>query len=83
MQELIALEEQGWRALSTGGEAAQAFYDAVLTDDAVMVFPRGLLLEGKAQILGAIDAQPWTAFRLDGPRVIRLAGSVLKVEITA
>jgi hypothetical protein len=38
MQDLFALEEQGWRALSMGGEAAQAFYDALLTDDAVMVF---------------------------------------------
>jgi hypothetical protein len=44
MHEIIALEEQGWRALSTGGEVAKACYDVVLTDYAVMVFPGGLLL---------------------------------------
>jgi Domain of unknown function (DUF4440) len=70
MQDCITLEGQGWRALSTGGETAQAFYDSWLADDAVMVFPGGMLIEGKAHILGAIDSQPWTSFRLDRPRVI-------------
>jgi hypothetical protein len=35
MQDLIELEEQGWRALSTGGDAAKEFYDSLLTDDAI------------------------------------------------
>jgi hypothetical protein len=85
MHKLIALEEQGWRALSTGREAAKAFYDAVLADEAVMVFPGGMLIEGKAQILQSIDAQPWSSFHLDGPRVIGLAdnAAVVVYRVTA
>jgi hypothetical protein len=45
----------------------------VLADHAVLVFPGGLLIDGKADILRAIDSQPWTSFRLDRPRVIWLS----------
>ena len=85
MQNLIALEEQGWQALATGGEAAKALYDSLLAEDAIMVFPGGMLLEGKAHILGAIDSQPWASFRLDRQRVIWLAdnAAVVVYEVTA
>ena len=73
MPDFIALEEQGWMVLSTGGAVVKAFYDTWLADDAVMVFPSGMLLDGKADILGAIDPQPWQSFRFDQPRVIWLS----------
>ena len=38
--ELIDLEEQGWRALSTGGEVAAEFYDRVFDRAVVMLLPR-------------------------------------------
>ena len=44
-QDFIALEEQGWLALSTGGEAAKALYGLLLADDMVMVFPGEMLLD--------------------------------------
>jgi hypothetical protein len=45
MHELIVLKEQGWCALSTGAEAANALYNAILADEAVIVFPCSILLE--------------------------------------
>jgi hypothetical protein len=46
--ELIELEEQGWRALSTAGEAAAEFYELVLDDTVVMLMPGGMVLDDRA-----------------------------------
>ena len=40
--ELIELEEQGWRALSSTVEAAAEFYEWVLDDTVVMLLPGGM-----------------------------------------
>ena len=73
MQDLIELEKKGWQALSTGQEAGQAFYVPLLADGAVMLFPGGMLLSGKDEILASIAAQPWTSCSLEGTRVLPLA----------
>lgn len=73
MQELIELEEQGWQALSSDGNAAQTFYDAVLHDDAVMFFPGGMRLEGKQLILESLAAQPWKTYQIEAPRILSLS----------
>jgi hypothetical protein len=85
MQDLIELEEQSWNALSTGGGAAKEFYDSLLADDAVMVFPGGMLIEGKENILGSIDSQPWQWFRLDRQRLVWLSknAAILLYRATA
>jgi hypothetical protein len=62
-----------WRRGGTG------ILDSWLADDAVMVFPGGMLIEGKAPTLGAIGSQLWTSFRLDRPRVIRLSDTAAVV----
>jgi ketosteroid isomerase-like protein len=73
MQILIELETQGWQALSTGEDAARKFYRSLLTDEAVMVFPGGMLLRGKEEILKSIGTQPWKTFRFEGTQTISLA----------
>jgi ketosteroid isomerase-like protein len=73
MQTLIDLENQGWQALSSEGDAGRNFYASVLHDDAVMIFPGGLLLEGKEQILESLAAQPWKSYEIDAPRTLSLA----------
>lgn len=57
MQDLVKLEEQGWQALSSKGDAAKKFYGSLLTDDAIMVFPDGMLIEGREKILESMGAQ--------------------------
>lgn len=69
---LWALEEQGWEALST--ENGGAFYRDYLTDDALMVFPFGVL--AKDRTIEAIEAAPpWASYRLEEPRIVQLTDS--------
>ena len=75
MQDLIDLEEQGWQALSTDVEASKKFYSSILRDDAVMLFPGGMIIEGKKKILQSLDAQPLKSFQIEEPRVISLSES--------
>lgn len=85
MQELIALEEQGWQALSSGREASLRFYRSVLRDDAAMLFPGGMRISGKENILASLAAQPWESFRIEDPQVISLSekAAVLVYSVTA
>jgi len=64
MQELIELEEQGWRALSTEGDAGRKFYASVLREDAVMLFSGGMRIVGRERILQSLGAQSWGFFIL-------------------
>jgi uncharacterized protein (TIGR02246 family) len=85
LEELLDLETQGWRALASDGDVAQEFYEGVLSDDAVMLFPGGMVLQGKEAILASLDAQPWTTFEIEEPRVVPLgdAAAVLAYAVTA
>ncbi|HEV8338259.1 MAG TPA: nuclear transport factor 2 family protein [bacterium] len=86
MQGLIGLEEQGWQALSSEREISRKFYYSVLRDDAIMLFPGGMVINGKEKILEAMDAaEPWRSFQIEEPRVISLseAAAVLVYRVTA
>lgn len=72
MPNIVELEKQGWQALSKNQQTAQDFYISVLTDDAMMVFPGGMLLQGKKEILASIGAQPWNSYQLDDLQVSSL-----------
>ena len=85
MQDLVDLEMQGWQALSSAGEAGRNFYSIVLRDDAVMLFPGGLRVDGKEAILDSLAAQPWSSFAIEEPQVIALSenAGVLLYRVTA
>ena len=85
MQDLIELERRGWQALSSEAEAGERFYRSILHDDAVMLFPGGVRLEGKEAILASLSAQPWASFQLEEPRVLALsaAAGVVVYGVTA
>jgi ketosteroid isomerase-like protein len=71
METLWAFEQAGWEALSGAPPGPRAFYDQVLTDDAVMIVP-GMVL-GRAAVLESWDGvPPWTEHQLADPRVIVL-----------
>ena len=70
MKDLMRLEQQGWRALSSPGDAARAFYGSRLADDAVMLFPGGMRIEGKRNILESFASQPWQSFRIEDQAVL-------------
>jgi Domain of unknown function (DUF4440) len=73
MDELVDLERQGWEALSSEGNAGREFYASVLREDAVMLFPGGVRLEGREQILQSLGTQPWETFQLEQSRTMWLS----------
>jgi hypothetical protein len=83
MHELIELEEQGWRALSTEGDAGRKFYASVLREDAVMLFPGGMRIVGRERILQSLGSQPWDSVRIENPLVIPLTIDTSTLVYTA
>jgi hypothetical protein len=71
--ELELLERQGWDALS--GPTGAAFYEELMADDAVMVFP-GAVLDKPSAIAAIATAPPWRSYDLTGIRVIRYSDHV-------
>jgi ketosteroid isomerase-like protein len=85
MDELIELERQGWRALSSQGDAGHKFYASVLREDAVMLFPGGMRIDGRENILASLSSQPWESFEIESPRAVSLTQDavVLVYRVTA
>ena len=83
--ELIALETDGWRALSADATQATEFYARVLDDTVVMLLPGGMRLTDRDEILRSMGGAPWTSFALDDPRVVRLGadGAVVVYGVDA
>ncbi|WP_193746330.1 nuclear transport factor 2 family protein [Demequina aestuarii] len=61
-QELVALERDGWEALTSGH--AREFYDDVLASEAVMVFPFGVMERDDA-IDGMAESRRWQDYELE------------------
>jgi hypothetical protein len=64
-RDVIRLEEEGWRALSSSPAVATKFYGEVLDERAVMVLPGNMLLHDRAEILRSLAAQPWQTYELE------------------
>jgi uncharacterized protein (TIGR02246 family) len=62
MHEIEELERRGWDALS--GPDGATFYEDLLADDGVMVFP-GLTLNKAATVRAIAGERPWSRYDLD------------------
>ena len=69
---LLELEQGGWRALSTSGEAAAAFYADVLASDVLMLFPGGSVIDDRDEVIASMGGPPWNAYELADQRVVPL-----------
>ncbi len=74
------LERRGWEALSSDPQSATAFYGEVLDDDVRMLFPGGLVLTDREEILRTMGGPPWDAFELSGLEVLRPVPEVAVVS---
>ena len=85
MKKIMDLEKRGWSALSMEGNAAVDFYHSLLLDDAVFLFPGGLRIEGKEDILESFVGKPWISYEIEDPKVSKLAEniSVLTYRVNA
>ena len=72
--EVEELERRGWEALSGPGGAA--FYDRLMADNGLMVFP-AMTLDKAATIRAIAGERPWSTFRLDDVRVVDVGDSAL------
>jgi hypothetical protein len=81
-QTLIALEREGWEALSS--DRGGAYYREHLAADALMAFPFGVLTR-EATIAAMEAAPPWERFEMREPRVVALGADagVVVYEATA
>lgn len=79
MEELVELEKKGWQALSMEVGAGKRFYEAILREDAVMLFPNGIRIEGKERILNSLGAQPWKTFHIENVKVVSLSANAATV----
>jgi hypothetical protein len=70
MQELEELERRGWEALC--GPDGAAFYDEVMADDGLMVFP-GTILDRDASLAAIASAAPWASFELIDVQAVELS----------
>jgi hypothetical protein len=77
--QVIALEEQGWEAFSSSGEAARAFYEGVLARTVVMLLPGGLVLDDRAAIVNSMSGQPWSSHELEDVRSFQPTGDTVIV----
>ena len=71
-RELIDLERAAWEALTDSGEAAVAFYDKVLARDVLMLFPGGMVIDDRAQVVDSMKGADWDSFELSDERVLDL-----------
>lgn len=66
--ELVALETDGWHALSTGPQEAAAFYSRVLAAAPVIVLTGGLRITDRDRIIESMGGPPWSAFEIIDPQ---------------
>ena len=67
------LELRGWEALAPSPAAARTFYESVLADDVVMLFPgMEFPVSGRDDVLASMSGPRWTSWSVNG-RVHELA----------
>lgn len=74
------LERLGWQALSAGPEQATAFYREVLDDEVRMLFPGGLMLTDREQIIESMGGPPWDSHELTELTVVQPHADVAVVS---
>jgi hypothetical protein len=80
---LLGLERAGWRALSTGGDEAMAFYEDALARVVVFVLPGGFVLDDRDAVVESMGGAPWDAYELSDERVVPLTGDTAAVVYRA
>jgi hypothetical protein len=70
--DLLELEREAWRALSTDGETAAAHYEKLLADEVLMLLPGGLVIDDRQAVIESMRGAPWDGFEITDERVLEL-----------
>jgi hypothetical protein len=68
--ELAALEQDGWHALSSNSTDASRFYADVLDAEVRMLLPGGLVLTDRQEIIDMMRGQPWASHAIENIDVL-------------
>src|SRR3546814_10567053 len=71
-EELLELERAAWKALSTDGETAAAFYEEVLAPSVLMLLPGGRVIDDREAAIESMSGERWSSFELEDERVVSL-----------
>ncbi len=80
---VVELEHRGWHALSSGADAAAAFYEDVLADRVLLLLPGGLVIDDRAEVIAAMRGAPWDDYALSDERVLELTATSATVAYRA
>lgn len=83
VEELLELEHEGWRALSSDGDAAAAHFRLVLADDVLMLLPGGLVIDDRQAAVDSMGGAPWDGCELTDERVLALGSDAAVVAYQA
>src|SRR4051794_24566936 len=81
--DLLELERDGWRALSSDGETAARHYETVLAEDVLMLLPGGLIIDDRQQVIDSMRGAPWDSFDLADEHVLDLGDGTAVVAYRA
>ena len=70
--DLIELERESWRALSTDGDTAAGHYEALLADEVLMLLPGGLVIDDRRKVVDSMRGAHWDSFEITDERVLEL-----------
>ena len=70
--DLLELERAMWRAMVAGPEAAVAFYDEGLAEKVLMLFPGGMVIDDRQQVVDSMRSVGWDSYELSEERVFDL-----------
>jgi hypothetical protein len=68
LDELVAVEETGWRALCAG--RGDEFYGRLMTDDGLMVLAGGQIMSRDEVVSSLRNAPPWSSYTLTNARIL-------------
>lgn len=65
------------------GEAAASFYEEVLADEVLMLFPGGAVIDDRNDVIASMSGPPWQSFETSDERVLCLSDSAAVVAYRA
>ena len=80
MDELLDLENQGWKALCDG--TAGDFYGRVMAKNAVMIMGNGQVMTRDDVVKALADSPAWDSYAIDDAQVFELADDTHAVVYT-
>jgi hypothetical protein len=81
--DLLELEREAWRALSTDGETAAGHYEKLLAEDVLMLLPGGLVIDDRQAVIDSMLGAPWDRFEITDERVLELDDRIAVVAYRA